>query len=220
MNNLSNTNNDSLLSKVYLELENSIINGVFEQGAALNETKLSKELGVSRTPIREALRMLEQEGLVKIVPNRGAVVIGVSKADINDIYTVRMFIEGLCAKRACEKISSSQLDELEKNIDLQEFYAQKGNTEKLLELDGEFHKIIYEASDSRILKSLLTNFHHYSAKARELSMKNGLRKAPSINEHKAIFEAIKNKNQMDAEKLTKEHITNAKKNVTECLNQN
>lgn len=94
---------NSLHSRVYNRIRNDILNGVYEPGESLVELKLSEELGVSRTPVREALRQLELEGLVQSVPNKGATVRGVTEQDIQDIYTIRMLIEGLAARWAAEK---------------------------------------------------------------------------------------------------------------------
>ena len=94
----------------------------------------------------EALRQLELEGLVTIIPNKGAYVVGISQKDIKDIYEIRSRLEGLCAKWAAENITKEQLDELEENIFLSDFHATKGNAEQMVELDNKFHEILYTAS--------------------------------------------------------------------------
>ncbi|NLZ51956.1 MAG: GntR family transcriptional regulator, partial [Thermoanaerobacteraceae bacterium] len=102
----------SLRSKIYHHLKNAILDGVYKPGDSLIEMKLAKELGVSRTPIREAIRQLELEGLVTSIPNKGVVVEGVTLQDVEDIYEIRKMIEGLAARWAAEKISDEQLKEL------------------------------------------------------------------------------------------------------------
>ena len=109
--------------------------------------------------VREALRQLELEGLVTIIPNKGAYVVGISQKDIKDIYEIRSRLEGLCAKWAAENITKEQLDELEENIFLSDFHATKGNAEQMVELDNKFHEILYTASGSRELRHLI---HHCS----------------------------------------------------------
>ena len=104
--------NHSLRAKVFKEIEKAILDGIFSPGDNLIEQKLSNELGVSRTPVREALRQLELEGLVETIPNKGAVVIGVTQKDIDDIYTIRMHIEGLAAGWAATNITDEELQEL------------------------------------------------------------------------------------------------------------
>ena len=113
----------SLRGKIFTQLENDILRGKYKTGDVLNETKLSNELGVSRTPIREVLRQLELEGLVISIPNKGTIVRGLTKEDIEDIYEIRVLIEGVAARRATEKITTEQLAELEEIIHFEEFYT-------------------------------------------------------------------------------------------------
>ena len=180
----------SLRDRVFNQLQNDILNGLYEPGESLIESKLSEELGVSRTPIREAIRQLELEGLVKTVPNKGAVVSGISKKDIEDIYTIRMLIEGLAARWAAEKITPKELKELQEAVDLEEFYTNKNDTEQLLKFDTRFHDIIYKACKSKPLMHMLSTFHHYVQKARSISMSSPERAKQVLREHKAILQAI------------------------------
>ncbi len=210
---LETDNSSSLRIRVFNAIEDAILNGEYKEGESLNELKLSSELGVSRTPVREALMQLELEGLVNNIPNKGAVVVGVSEKDIEDVYAIRMSIEGLAAKLSAEKITDDELKALEKIVDLQEFYLIKNNTEQIWKLDGEFHKIIYESSRSRPLRYMLSNFHNYIKNARDISIQSAGRAEKTVAEHKAILEAIRNKNGPLAESLTAEHIINAKNNL-------
>ena len=114
-------NSLSLRGKVFVRLENDIINGKYKQGESLNESRVANELKVSRTPVREAIRQLELEGLVAYIPNKGAIVKGLSPEDIRDIFEIRMKIEGLAAKRAAANITPGQLKELREVLDFQEF---------------------------------------------------------------------------------------------------
>ena len=98
---------------VYQKLRENILNGHYKHGDELRETAVGKEIGVSRTPVREALRQLELEGLVTIIPNRGAFVNGISEQDVQDIYLIRARLEGLCARMAAEQIDESTLEEME-----------------------------------------------------------------------------------------------------------
>ena len=141
--------NYSLGSRVFHMIRENILSGKYERDEELKEKSIGEELGVSRTPVREALRQLELEGLVTIIPNKGAYVVGISQKDIKDIYEIRSRLEGLCAKWAAENITKEQLDELEENIFLSDFHAAKGNAEQMVELDNKFHEILYTASGSR-----------------------------------------------------------------------
>ena len=116
---------DPLRIQVFNTLEDAILNGSYKEGDSLNELRLSKSLGVSRTPVREALMQLELEGLVKNIPNKGAVVVGVSEQDVEDIYEIRIRTEGLAARLCAEKITDEELEELEQCMALQEYYLKR-----------------------------------------------------------------------------------------------
>lgn len=209
-----NENNlNSLRGKVFSQLENDILNGKYQPGDSLIETRLSEELGVSRTPIREALRQLELEGLVQSIPNKGAIVKGISAQDIEDIYTIRRMIEGLAARWATEKITPQVLQELKDTIELEEFYTSKNDTEHLLQLDSKFHDILFKASKSKPLIHTLSTFHHYVQRARNVSFTSPVRASEVLEEHKAIFRAIAEGDAEKAEKLTTDHVRNASTNL-------
>lgn len=203
----------SLRSRVFTQLQNDILNGLYEPGDSLIETKLSEELGVSRTPVREALRQLELEGLVQSVPNKGVIVKGISAKDIQDIYTIRMLIEGLAARWATEMITPQELEELKEAVDLEEFYTVKNDNSHLLQFDTRFHDIIFKASKSKPLMHTLSTFHHYVQKARSISMSSPERAIEVLEEHKAILQAIMDKDAYKAERLTTEHVRNASSNL-------
>ena len=103
----------SLRARVYNTIRDKILSGTYHENEELRENTLATELGVSRTPVREALRQLELEGLVSIIPNKGASVTGITTKDIHDIYMIRSYLEGLCAKWACENITNEQIEALE-----------------------------------------------------------------------------------------------------------
>ena len=120
----------SLRGRVFNHIREDILSGKYEQNEELRENTIAQELNVSRTPVREALRQLELEGLVTIIPNKGAYVNGISEKDIHDIYVIRSYMEGLCARWACEKMTDSCLKELDEVVELTEFYIRKANTEQ------------------------------------------------------------------------------------------
>ena len=158
---------------------------------------------------------LELEGLVRNVPNKGAVVIGVTEQDIHDIYEIRIRIEGLASRLCAENITEDELRALEQIVDLQEFYLLKNDTEQIWKLDGDFHKIIYDASRSRPLRFTLSNFHNYIKKARDISVQTEGRAVKTVAEHRAILDAIRARNGALAEQLTAQHISNAEVNLFE-----
>lgn len=206
----------SLRSRVFQSIRENILNGVYRENEELRENTIAKELGVSRTPVREALRQLELEGLVKIVPNKGACVTGITQKDVKDIYMIRSLLEGLCARWATEHITEEKIDELEEIILLSEFHLKKRREEQpqqVTELDGKFHEILYTASNSRILKHVLSDFHKYVRMARKASVTNPERAEKSIEEHKNILQAIKDRDADRAENLANEHMMNVMKNL-------
>lgn len=207
--NNADTSLGSLRNKVFSQIQNDILNGRYEPGESLIEKKLSDELGVSRTPIREALRQLELEGLVVSIPNKGVIVKGVSAQDIKDIYAIRMLIEGLAVRWAAEKITEKEIEELKEAVDLEEFYTAKNDDNHLTQFDTKFHDIIYKACKSKMLMHTLSTFHHYVQRARKVSMSNPERAKEVLVEHKAILQAICDKDADKAERLTIEHIKNA-----------
>ncbi|HHW48099.1 MAG TPA: GntR family transcriptional regulator [Clostridiaceae bacterium] len=200
---------NSLTDRIFKQIENDILYGKYQPGDSLIETKLSRELNVSRTPIREALRQLEREGLVQSIPNKGVIVKGISVQDIEDIYTIRMMIEGLAARWAAEKITEKEIEELKEVVDLEEFYTTKNDPSHLLKFDSRFHEILFRASKSKPLMHMLSMFHHYIQRARNISLSTPERAQKVLEEHKAILKALMERDAEKAEKLTNEHIKNA-----------
>ena len=196
----------SLRGRVFQSIREDILSGRYEQNTELKETAIGAELGVSRTPVREALRQLELEGLVSIIPNRGAYVNMITAKDVQDIYVIRSMLEGLCARWATQSITAEQLDSMEETLCLSEYHTSKKNYEKLYELDSLFHEQLYEAGGSRILNHILSDFHDYVKMVRKATISTSSRSVTSTEEHRAIFEAIKEKDPDKAEALAKEHV--------------
>ena len=205
--------NYSLSSRVFHTIRENILSGKYQADEELKEKTIGEELGVSRTPVREALRQLELEGLITIIPNKGAYVVGITQKDIKDIYEIRCHLEGLCAKWAAQNITKEQLDELEENIFLSDFHAKKGNTEQVVELDNKFHEILYTASNSKELRHVLSDFHHYVQRVRKITLAVSQRAMESNDEHRKIVEALKQHDAALAEQLANQHIMNTVKNM-------
>lgn len=206
----------SLSGRVFQIIRDNILKGKYKEHDELRETTIGRELGVSRTPVREALRQLELEGLVTIIPNKGAFVTGITTKDVHDIYMARSLLEGLCARWATEHITKEQLDEMDEIILLSEFHIKResdNSAEQVAALDGRFHEILYEASNSRILGHVLTDFHKYVQVARKSSIVSEERARKSIREHKQILRAIREKDADLAEQLANEHILHVMQNL-------
>jgi len=207
------TDKFSLRGRVFHHLREDILSGKYKEGDELKEVAIGEELGVSRTPVREAFRQLELEGLIQIIPNKGAYVTGITEKDVKDIYMIRSLLEGLCARWACEHITDAQMEEMEENIYLSKFHAQKGHLEQLAELDNRFHEILYEACNSKMLEHQLRDFHEYVLRVRKKTLANVNRGPKSNEEHELLMEAIKAKDADKAEKLANMHMINAYENM-------
>lgn len=207
------TDKYSLCGRVFNRIREDILNGKYKEHEELKEVAIGEELGVSRTPVREAFRQLELEGLIQMIPNKGAYVTGITTKDVGDIYIIRSYMEGLCARWATEKISREQLAEMEENIFLSEFHASKGHLEQMAELDNRFHEIMYEACDSKMLEHLLRDFHQYVLRVRRKTLAENSRSSQSNEEHRQIMEAIRNNDGELAERLANQHIRNAYENM-------
>jgi DNA-binding GntR family transcriptional regulator len=207
------TDKFSLRGRVFHHLREDILSGKYKEGDELKEVAIGEELGVSRTPVREAFRQLELEGLIQIIPNKGAYVTGITEKDVKDIYMIRSLLEGLCARWACEHITDAQMEEMEENIYLSKFHAQKGHLEQLAELDNRFHEILYEACNSKMLEHQLRDFHEYVLRVRKKTLSNVNRGPKSNEEHELLMEAIKAKDADKAEKLANMHMINAYENM-------
>ena len=178
---------ESLRGKVFEKLRNDILRGKYKKGDELVECTIGKEMGVSRTPVREAIRQLELEGLVQLIPNKGAFVTGISSKDVMDMYLIRAKLEGLCAAMAAEHVTEEQLEKMEETILLSDFHVEKGNFEQVCQQDGEFHKLLYEASGSRILAHTLLDFHQYLQRVRMASVRQRKRTQPSTRERISVL---------------------------------
>ena len=198
----------SLADQVFEHLEKDILSGRYQRGTVLTESKLSAELGVSRTPIREALRRLEQEHIIEETA-KGCVVIGITEDDLQDIFIIREKLEGMVARIAAEKCTEEQISELREVLELQEFYYSKSDAEQIKRMDNHFHNKVYMISGSMTFHDTLVPLHKKIQKYRHASMKNHSRAAASVEEHRKIYEAIAAHDCDAAEARTIEHIKNA-----------
>ena len=205
----------SLTSKIFHILREDILNGKYIEGEKLVEAKLAEDLGVSRTPVREALKQLELDGIVENIPNRGVVVLGVSMQDIEDIFEIRYAIEGISAKWAVDRITEEELAALKESYELMEFYTFKNDLIKFAEINTRFHEIIYKATKSRFLEQVLKDFQYYMKKVRIKSLQVEGRMEDSLKEHKEVLDAFVARDKDWAERALTLHVKNSKKNTKE-----
>ena len=199
----------SLADQVFDKLENDIIQGVYAKGEILTELKLVEQLGVSRTPIREALRRLEQERLIEDA-GKGSKVLGITEDDLLDIMNIRQRVEGLAAYYATLNMTDEGRKELTHIVDLQEFYFEKGDAERLRKVDDEFHDAICILSGRTVLTDTLLPLHRKTRRYRLRSLEDRSRTTNTMKEHREIYDAIMAGNAELAMELTSKHIENAK----------
>lgn len=194
---------------VFETLREAIIQGRLEPGERLMEIQLAEEMGVSRTPVREAIRKLELEGFVVMVPRKGAYVAGVSVKDIVDVFEVRAALEALAAGLAAERATDEEIEEMERAV-LQIYEVSSGNNlNTLVERDTNFHELIYKASRNQRLVQIVIHLKEQIQRFRTTSLALPGRGRHAVEEHKNIVEAISSRNVELAGNLAREHIETA-----------
>ena len=198
----------SLSDQVFEHLESDILSGRYERGQVITEMQLCAELGVSRTPIREALRRLFQEHLIEDTP-RGTVVLGITPRDFQDMSEIRLRIEELAVRGFVANAGDDSLKALNEAVDFQEFYLSRGDIDQLKALDGRFHEIIYAGCGSMILKDTLSPLHKKIQQYRRNALRTPDRAAHSVKEHREILQAIQARDADLAAERMNQHIQNA-----------
>lgn len=199
----------SLTEEIANVIKDRILNGEYAIGEKIKENEIAEELKVSRTPIREAIKQLEAEGLINCIPNRGSFALGFTKQDIEDIYTVRALIEGLAVSWAVAKITDHEIEKLQDIYELMEFYSNKKNSEKVVEMNREFHKIIYNASNSRFLVQILKSYQEYVQQTRKVTVYVEENLDSILKEHYEILKAIKERDENKATEKILSHLSNS-----------
>ena len=204
--------NLSLADQVFERLEGDILSGKYERGEVLTEMKLCADMGVSRTPIREAAHRLAQEHLV-LMTTKGITVLGVTDKDLADIYDIRMRLEGMAAALAAKNATEEQIEKMREALDLQEFYSAKKDADHIKSMDSSFHDLLYAAANSIVLYDTLIPLHKKTQKYRKASVENHSRAEASLAEHREIFIAIAAHDEKKAEAAMCAHVENAKKHI-------
>lgn len=202
----------SLADQVFERLENEILSGKYARGEILTEMKLVADLGVSRTPIREAVKKLESEHIVEL-SGKGIVVLGVTARDVADIYAIRMRLEGMAAAEAARNITEEELQTVREALELQEYYVTRSDADHIRSQDSRFHQLLYRYSGSEVFYDTLMPLLKKARKYRRVSVEDNGRAADSAAEHRAIFEAVAAHDPEKAESVATEHVRNAAKNI-------
>ena len=211
--------NVSLADQIFERLEQDILFGVYPKGEIITELKLCETLGVSRTPVREALKMLEQEHLIEDC-GKGMLVLGITLEDAMNIYEIGKRIEGLAAARCAVVATDEQLQELKEAVDLQEFYVYRSDSGKIKEQDTLFHDLIYKYSGSTVFYDTLIPLHRKIQKFRKTSIEQKTRADQSLKEHKRILDALMARDPIRAEQEMNEHVEHAQFRLADTFNLN
>ena len=210
-------NYQPLRDLVFSAMREAILNGQLKPGERLMEVQLAEEMGVSRPPVREAIRKLELEGLVVMVPRKGAYVAGLTLKDVAEVFEIRSSLEGLAAALAAERITDSEVNSLDKILDAISIAGEKEDIKAIIKKDVEFHQVLFSASRNDRLAQIINNLKEQIDRFRTQSFSNPVRLKSVLSEHKNILDAIKQGDAENAERLAKEHIYQVEYNVMNML---
>ena len=199
-----------LSAGLYTELQKDILSGALPDKSKLTEQAVCKRYNVSRTPVREALRQLEADGLIENIPNRGAYITGLSKRDISDLFDLRALFEVQAVEWAIKRMRSEDIDSLAEVMEFMEFYTLKEDAAKVLSFNSRFHSLIYEGTGNRKLQRSLEVYQtylKYSAPHRSYT-ESDLKTI--LEEHRAIYEAFESRNAAAGRKAMEYHMEQSK----------
>lgn len=197
----------SIRESVFLKLRELILNHELKPKERLSEAELAESLGVSRTPVREALHKLELEGLVKIYPRRFCKVIGITKENIHEINLIRLQLEPIVSRDAVNHLTDQQLEHMKEMIEKTEYYFETMNVDKIMEANDEFHSTIIQASKYQRIIALLNNLHDYIVTFRHSYMSREKIIQRTIDEHKEIYAAFLARDEDKVESLSTKHLS-------------
>lgn len=208
----------SIADQIFEQLEKEILSGKYPRGMLLSEQKLAEQLGVSRTPVREAVRRLEQEHILQDT-GKGLTVVGISKEEMLDMYEIRIALARSVGHKAAANITAEELKEMEDLLDLQKYYIEKGdpkdNADNIKDLDSKFHEVLYSSCRSRAYSDVLLPMHRKMTKFRKASISQRSRAEESIREHYAILNALKARDQELAGETVLKHTLAARDRIME-----
>ena len=198
---------------VFNTLRKAILTGELKPGERLMEIHLANRLGVSRTPIREAIRKLELEGLVIMIPRRGAEVAQITEKSLKDVLEVRRALDALCVELACDRIDEEATQQLKKACEEFERATETKDATTIAKADVELHDIIVRATGNQRLIQLINNLSEQMYRYRFEYIKDENRHDNLINEHRMIYESIVKRDKEGAARAAKIHIDNQEKSI-------
>ena len=202
---------------VFENIREAIINGHLKPGERLMEIQLAEELGVSRTPVREAIRKLELEGFVVMIPRKGAYVTDITIKDIVDVFELRWALEALAAELAAERATEEEIEQMERHLLELAKVIEEQDVKKIVEIDTRFHETIYTASRNKRLGQILSLLGELIQRYRTLTLSKSERIKVTMEEHRAIVEALAARDPQRAGRLAQEHIESAENSLMEVV---
>lgn len=198
-------------------LRDAIRKGILKPGERLMEIQLAEELGVSRTPVREAIRKLELEGYVIMMPRRGTYVANLSIRDVNEVFEIRTSLDSLASGLAAERITDEELESLQRLLVLISEYIENNNMEKIVETDMQFHDLLYQASRNTRLVGIIYNLREQLTRFRATSMSFPGRLKATLEEHRRIVEAIAQGEVKEAQQAAEYHMEKSEQTLLKSM---
>jgi len=209
----------SLREEVYDSLRKSILHGKLKAGQRLIEEQLAHQIGISRTPVREAFHKLEKDDLVIRLPKGGFAVREFTKADVEEIFGIRCALESYAAYLATLHITPDKISVLEKKMEELQKALEGGDTNKVVQLNTEFHNLLYKACKSKKLADMINNFSDYFYRYRAAFPINEDNFKYTVDDHRSMLEAMKKKNPRVVEKLVRTHLEKTKELVLQAVDE-
>jgi DNA-binding GntR family transcriptional regulator len=208
-----------LSEQAYRRIKEKIITLDLAPSSVIDEQELMEELGLGRTPIREALQRLDSEGLVTIVPRRGTFVADISVTDLQKIFELRIILEGFCARVAAQRITDDQILGMEKVLrSLNELeQVENGKAVALMDVDRQFHELLYRAANNEFLADTLGRFYDLSLRLWYLVLNRLGDVHSAVKQHQKVLKALKAGDQEQAERLIQKHITQFQQSIKAVL---
>jgi DNA-binding GntR family transcriptional regulator len=198
-------------------LRDAVRRGILQPGERLMEIQLAEDLGVSRTPVREAIRKLEMEGYVIMMPRRGTYVADLSIRDINEVFEIRTSLESLASGLAAERINEDELEKLQRLLVEIGAYIKSGDMDSIVRTDTEFHDLLYQASRNSRLVGIISNLREQLTRFRTTSMSFPGRLKATLEEHRKIVEAIAQGDEKAARKAAEHHMEKSEQTLLESM---
>lgn len=202
---------------VFETLRNAIRTRILKPGQRLMEIHLAEQLGVSRTPVREAIRKLELEGYVIMMPRRGTYVANLSIRDVNEVFEIRTALDSLASGLAAERISEDELEELQRLLVQIGEYIEENDMNKIVEVDTKFHDLLYKASRNNRLVGIISNLREQLTSFRTKSMSYPGRLRETLEEHRQIVDTIAQGNVADAQKAAEKHMEKSEQTLLKSM---